>query len=326
MKGKPVKIKVKGSTPAVNGSAVVTVKKKGTKDVVGSTGTWMDGTATLMDIPPGEYDFEWKYPNFPSMPVTVPVFVHPDVPTTVNITVPPDVLTVLLENTPIEMEANFDLSGFRTQLTQWADQAGGLTDMVGGQPIMAQDWNSLAAAVQGLGNTTRDLSTKVAPWPHTHPQILAKLDELQDNITAIAETAGQLLSDLQRDLATLQLAQQVEDVVSDDEVGLSDDDKADLGRILDELEKSKTSAPWVWGKKKKAASEQVYRMIGDKVASKPELEQKPKIDLLLKTAGAGRNAKPKSTYLEEAMEQAKANKAAFGSAVGLGKALKQKGG
>jgi hypothetical protein len=67
--------------------------------------------------------------------------------------------------------------------------------------------------VEEIARSTGDLSRLVAPQGHDHPELVAKMDEIQANLRKFYEVFGQSMATIQRQLQQLALERHTEDAL-----------------------------------------------------------------------------------------------------------------
>jgi hypothetical protein len=100
-----------------------------------------------------------------------------------------------------------------------------------GEAILAADWNVMAAAIIDLSSAVGDLTQLVSPRGHNHPEIAAKIEEVQGNIRLFADAFGKTVLEIRRQFELDALRIEISDVTQ-----LNND--ADVTSRVSELEAS----------------------------------------------------------------------------------------
>lgn len=167
---------------------------------------YLDGSVAVPNIPAGDWRMQIKHPNllFDLQDRNIRIF--PDRPTFVPIRIPTDIF----ENAPIQDTPEADLGPVQERLEEAAEAAGRQAGKLGGQPIYAGDWNDMATTVEGVARSTKDLTELVSATGHDHPELVAKMDEIQGNLQRLFEVFGSSIAQLQRQIHQLALQRKVE--------------------------------------------------------------------------------------------------------------------
>jgi len=183
--------------PAANRDARLTLRNVATGQTVSDVRPFLDGTATVRGLDPGEYEVEVRHPNLanPIRKDRIRLFPQPH-PTIVNIPIP----RVLFEDSPITDIPDADLGPVQSKATTAKGVAASVGGKVAGNAILAADWNQLAGAVADIADAVLQLTSLVAPQGHAHPEIAAKIDEVQGNIRRFSEAFGKSLLEIRREI------------------------------------------------------------------------------------------------------------------------------
>jgi hypothetical protein len=188
--------------PAANRDARISLRNVTTGHIVSDVRPFLDGTATVRGLDPGEYEVEVKHPNLAN-PITkdrIRLFPQPH-PTIVNIPIP----RVLFEDSPIADVPDADLGPVQSKATAAKGVAASVGGKLAGNAILAADWNQLAGAVADIADAVLQLTSLVAPKGHAHPEIAAKIDEVQGNIRRFTEAFGKSLLEIRREIEAGQI-------------------------------------------------------------------------------------------------------------------------
>lgn len=188
-----VNVRLQGFTAANRDAQVIL-----TSEATGHTTTtkpFLDGTVTVRDLDPGMYELEVRHPNLilPIEKRRIRVFPQPQ-PTQINIHVP----EVIFKDRPIADIPDADLTPVRTAAAAAQSQAQAVGTKSPGEAILAADWNKLAHAVSDLAGAVAQLTQLVSPQGHNHPEIAAKIDEVQGNLRAFADAFGRSVLEIRR--------------------------------------------------------------------------------------------------------------------------------
>lgn len=191
---------------AINRDLNVELINEGTGKVVKQVKPFLDGSLRVRDLDPGRWRIKVRHPNLIHTIIDRPFRVLPDRPTYVPIHVPTDIFT----DTQIRDTPEADLGPERGRLDELEGEARSQANKVPGQPVFAGDWNSLAGTVADVAKSTADLSQKVSPIGHDHPELVEKLDELQANLERFFDVFGKTVVQLQRQMQQLALDAQTQ--------------------------------------------------------------------------------------------------------------------
>ena len=201
-------VQLQGFT-AANRDATVTLTEEATGAAV-ERKPFLDGSALFRGLNPGFYEMEVRHPNL-TLPIERRrVRLFPQIqPTIVTVPVPADLFT----DTPIQDIPDKDLSPVRQSASAASQALGPLGAKLAGEAIRAADWNVLVGAVTDLANAMVELTQLVSPIGHDHPEIAAKIDEVQGNLRRFADAYGRSLLELRREIETESLRKSVTDVL-----------------------------------------------------------------------------------------------------------------
>lgn len=173
------------------------------------TTPFLDGTINVRNLDPGRYRVQVRHPNIPFAVLDQPVQVLTHRPTFV----PLQIDLGQFENTPVRDVPDEDLGPVRDQLLGAGDLAERLALKRGGEPIFADDWNQLAGTVQQVAVASIDMTRRVSPHGHDHPELIEKLDEIQRNMQRFLEVFGRSMAQIQRQVRQLALKQQADEAL-----------------------------------------------------------------------------------------------------------------
>lgn len=158
---------------------------------------FLDGTLVVRDVDPGEWQVEVIHPN-----VVLPLFQKPVqvIPQQLPIFVPIPINPVDFRDTPIQDIPDADLGPVQQTVTAVRTQVSAVGGKASGEVIRADDWNHLVSGVVDLAGAVLQLASLVSPHGHDHPEIAAKIDEVQGNIRRFITSFGNSLLELRRDV------------------------------------------------------------------------------------------------------------------------------
>lgn len=187
--------------PPANRDAVVTL----TNPLTGQTlerKPFLDGTLLVRDLDPGQWEIAVKHPNvvgplYTGIVNTLPV----PLPTFVPVPIRPDDF----RDTPIRDLPDADLGPVQQTVSAARSTATAVGGKAPGEAIRATDWNQLVNAVSDLAGAVLELTALVSPRGHDHPEIAAKIDEVQGNLRRFIASFGNSVLELRRDIESQNL-------------------------------------------------------------------------------------------------------------------------
>jgi hypothetical protein len=156
---------------------------------------FLDGTLLLSDLAAGQYEMEVKHPNLVLPIAKRKIKLFPQVPPTF---VPIPIDPVLFKDSPIRDVPDADLGPIQQTATAVQQRIARVGGKIAGEAIKSADWNDLAQSVADLAGAILDLTKRVSPVGHDHPEIAEKIDEVEDNVRRFNESFGKSLLALQR--------------------------------------------------------------------------------------------------------------------------------
>jgi len=263
---------------------------------------FLDGTVKVNNLAPGPYRVTVTHPNIPAFLYDDRIRVFPDRPTFVPIRIPTD----LFSDAPIRDTPLADLKPARDALTSVADRADRQAKKKGGQPIFADDWNDISDALGDLSRATVDLSQRVSPDGHDHPELADKIAEVQSNLLKFFDLFGKTVVELQRQLQQLALQRRVDDALAAVPVA-TPADSTRVSAAREAMTKAVTDLQDLQGETSYAYTSQVRRT-GERLAEtidtlippdKPELRNDPAISAAANVAFALSSQTPATNYSAE---------------------------
>jgi hypothetical protein len=225
--------------PAVNRDLSVQLLDPVTQNVVRTVTPFLDGTVRVPNIDPGAYEINVLHPNLPTPVLRRPIRVLPVGPTNVTVLIDPS----RFRNTPIEDVPDANLTPVADMTKSIAETVTALGTKVPGEAIKSQDWNTLANGVRDLSNTTGELTQLVSPIGHDHPELVAKINEMQTNFQTLLDTLTQALAELQRQIQTLRLQKQVNDLLDQASIDPNSAQGKEFTNLVDTLTTKVTDPP-----------------------------------------------------------------------------------
>lgn len=231
-----INLKLQGHVPA-NRDALVRMVNTSTGERL-ERKPFLDGSLIVRDIDPGSWEVEVVHPNLINPIFKQPIRVLPQLrPTFVPIPIP----SARFEDNPIRDVPDADLTPVQQTATAVRSSVGPLGGKAAGEVIRAEDWNQLAGAVADLAGAVLELTNLVSPRGHDHPEIAAKIDEVQGNLRRFADTFGRSLLELRRDIESQNLRRSTLDML--DQAGVVGEPRDNLLRRVDDLELSIRDTP-----------------------------------------------------------------------------------
>lgn len=263
---------------------------------------FLDGTVRVANLDPGLYRVTVKHPNIPSVVWDNQIRVFPDKTAFVPIKIPPGLFT----DTPIREPTEADLSPVRDRLGHDAEQADLQAKKKGGQPIYADDWNALANVVGDMARSTSDLTRQVAPLGHHHPELEAKMSEIQSNLNKFLDLFGRTVAQLQREIRALSLRRQVGDALATipattaAAVAKRAAAQAALNTAIDALADRRDDTPFAYTSEVRRLGDLMTQTIGDMLpVDQPDVRNKPEVTAATNVAFAMSTQMPAYTYGDE---------------------------
>lgn len=223
--------------PPANRDAVVRMTNVSTGQVI-ERKPFLDGSLVVRDVDPGQWQVEVRHPN-----VVTPLFQKPIrlIPQRLPTFVPIPINPIDFRDTPIVDIPDADLAPIQQTATAVRTQVSAVGDKGSGEVIRAEDWNQLVSGVVDLAGAVLELASLVSPKGHDHPEIAAKIDEVQGNVRRFVTSFGTSLLELRRDVENENLRRKTTAMLDTAGVVGPDRDRI-LGRLV-ELEASLQATP-----------------------------------------------------------------------------------
>jgi hypothetical protein len=233
---------LKGFTPANRDAEITLVEEITGKQI--KRKPFLDGSLNLKNLNAGFYQVKVQHPNLinPIFTKRVRLFPQPR-PTVITIPVPEDIFS----DTPIRDIPDKDVGPVQQSISAAADSLSPIGEKVSGEVIRSADWNTLVGAVSDLAAAVLELTNLVSPKGHDHPEIAEKIAEVQTNLVNFAESYGQNLLQLQREIESLNMRRKIEDMYNLGKV--PEAERAPVLERVDELTKNIQLPAPVWTSK-----------------------------------------------------------------------------
>jgi hypothetical protein len=250
----------------------------------------------MRNVPAGAYRVKVMHPNLSYPVYDGRIRVFTDKPTFVPIKIPANIFS----NTPIAVTAEADLTPLQAKLGSAAASADAQANKKGGQPIYADDWNQLSGVTADIAQITIELSQKVSPIGHDHPELVEKMKELQSNMDKLFDVFGKTVAELQRQIQQLALEVQVSRALDKIQVA----DRAEFDKHIKTLGESRKDTPYVYTSTARRTGEELVKRIRDAVPiDKPELLEDEAVREVLEIAQTMAASQPAFDYVSELKNQ-----------------------
>lgn len=228
---------------------------------------FMDGSLSVANIDAGDWRIKVRHPNLTFDIADRLIRVFRDRPTFVPVKLPKD----LLENAPIRDLPDADFGPTRARLTETEETATRHARKLAGQPIYADDWNELSQTLAATARAANEITQLAAPQGHGHPELEAKLEEVQRNLQRITDVFGDAIAQLQRAQQIDQLRARTDNAVDRLNAALAVDaaTRTRIGRIFDGLVGASEENPATFGTRLSAAVAEIDDILEDLSARRP---------------------------------------------------------
>ncbi len=233
---------------------------------------FLDGSLVVRDLDPGLWQVKVTHPNLVMPIFAQPVRLFPQItPTLIPITIPP----ALFQDTPIRDIPDANLGPVQQTLTTVRDSLGPIQGKSPGEVIRAADWNVLVSSVSDLAGAVLQLTNLVSPIGHDHPEIADKIAEVQQNLVNFAQSFGQNLLQLQREIETENLRRTLEVALDKAQAPQTTRDEL-LGRV-NALSSVTQADPSVFTSQLSNTGNRVLSVVADLVTAQPALAADPAV-------------------------------------------------
>jgi hypothetical protein len=257
--------------PAANRDATVTLTNAATGQTI-TRSPFLDGSLVVRDLDPGLWQMKVTHPNLVTPIYQQPIRVFPQLPPTfVPVPIPPAVF----QDTPIATVPEANLGPVQQALTSIRDSIGPVQGKAPGEVIRAADWNVLAAAVRDLAANVLQLTNLISPVGHTHPEIAAKIEQVQTNLTDFAQAFGQALLQVEREFETVNLRQNLTAALDQAQASQATRDEL-LGRV-DTLSESIQADPSAFTTQLSNTGNRVLTSMASLITANPDLANNPSV-------------------------------------------------
>lgn len=255
--------------PAVNRDLEVDLIDSATRKSVRKVVPFLDGTVRIPQILPGSYEIQVRHPNIATPVITRPIHVLPSGNTNITVLIDP----TKFRNSAIEDIPEANLKPVADLSSSIAETIAPLASKTPGEAIRSSDWNALAGAVRDLATTNVQLTRLVSPVGHDHPELVAKIEEMSGNFTTLLDTMSQALAELQRQILTMSLQKQVDDVL--DKTEAPPPKRKEFEDLIKNLQQNVTASPAIYSKAARATAQQLSTkletLVDDHAAANPDL-------------------------------------------------------
>lgn len=263
--------------PMVNQELSVDVVNPVTRETVRTVTPFLDGTVRIPKIDPGAYELRVKHPNLSVPVIQRPIHVLPIGDTNITLLLDPS----KFRNTPIADIPEANLTPVADLSASTAETVAPLAAKTPGEAIRSADWNTLAGAVRDLANANVQLTQLVTPVGHDHVELNAKIEEMSNNFATLLDTMSQALAELQRQIQSLRLRKQLDDVFDGPLSTIPLPKRNELFQLVDDLDLKVNDSPTSFAKAQRAAATQISAkldtLIDEQSATDPDVAAAPTI-------------------------------------------------
>ncbi len=250
-----------GAEPAILRDMKVSLVNQATREKRDVT-PFLDGSVMVANLEPGPWQVVARHPNVLADVFNRPIRVLPDRPTITRIVIPAN----LFSNIVIADTADANLGPAQAKLAEADSAARDQARKVAGQPIFADDWNALAATVADSARATGELARLVSPIGHDHPELIAAISDVQENVQRFYDLFARSLAELQRQIEQLALQRKVDDVVAV-VPDLPPPARKRMDDLLGELKRSYQDPPSIYDLKKRRFGEALQEEVSAALAN-----------------------------------------------------------
>jgi hypothetical protein len=278
---------------AVNRDLKVELRDPTTNAVVREVSPYLDGTVRIPKINAGAYDLTVKHPNLALPVLRRPIRVLPTGDTKVSVLIDPS----QFRNTPIEDIPESNLAPVRDMLQSVGETILPLANKQPGEAIRAEDWNTLVSGLRDVAQAVAELTRLVSPTGHDHLEFNRKFDEVTQNFSTLLNTLSAAMTELQRQIQTERMREQIIDVLDVAEVPI--ERRKEFLAPLDKLQKSVTESPIAFGRKARTAGVEIEQLLENlKGEKQPDFATSKSVESLGETANLLKR-QPTTSYTAE---------------------------
>ncbi len=256
---------------------------------------FLDGSVMVANLAPGNWQMVAKHPNIIADLVNRPIRVLPDRPTVTRIVIPANIFSNIVVNDV----ADANLGPAQAKLAEAETDAREQARKVAGQPIFADDWNALATTLADSAKATGELARLVSPIGHDHPELVAAITDVQENVQKFYDLFARSLAELQRQIEQLALDSKVKGVIEK----VPDLPAPSRKRIEDavrDLQISYQDSPAVYDRKKRRAGQVVQdELAAALINAAPDVSDDVAVKDMLNVAETIASGPPVSSYTTE---------------------------
>jgi hypothetical protein len=268
----------------------------------------LDGTVNLRNLNTGEHRVKVLHPNLSFPVVDQPVRVLSRIPTLV----PVKIDLSIFENTPVRDIAEADLAPVQQSLATAQDGSARQNAKQGGEPIYADDWNALADTLGDVADATLELTRRVSPTGHDHPEVIEKLNEIQRNLERFLDVFGRSMAQVQRQIEMLALQQRADQAL-DRIPELPPARRAEIADIVKTLDDVRIDNPYVYTSRFKRVGEEIEAKVVELIAAAPEVGSEPEVEELVAAARTMSATRPAYSFEDEVMQHLKVDQIGAGN-------------
>lgn len=283
--------------PAVNRDLTVEVRDAATQNLVREVKPFLDGTVRVPNIDPGSYEITVRHPNIALPVLRRPIRVLPVGDTKVSVLIDPS----QFRNTPIEAIPEANLTPIRDIARSVAETVSPLTNKHPGEAILSQDWNQLGSSVRDLANAFGESMQLVSPQGHSHPEYVAKFDEITTNFQNLLNTLSSAMAELQRQIQTDRLRRQVLDMLDQAKIDPASPRGKEFLDPIDNLGTNITVSPTQFGRQVRNTAVQIstkFESLLDEKQNDPAFSASPQVKTLSDAIDLHKN-QTATTYASE---------------------------
>jgi hypothetical protein len=187
----------------------------------------------------------------------------------------------------------------RTQLDDAGDVAERLAIKRGGEPIYADDWNSLAGTVQQVAAAGIDMTRRVSAHGHDHPELIEKLDEVQRNLQRFLEVFGRSMAQIQRQVQQLALQQQADQAL-DRIPDLPPERRSEVETLIGRLADARQDNSYLYMREFRRTGEALTNVLADVLpADDPDVASSAEVAAFATSLSAMAETRPAASVEEE---------------------------